>query len=191
MDYEYTGLHAFLFIDRVQAGKTPADVVSGLRGLGSPPDGPVIFASEFVGQYLAFAHVWVEEGDLSGLQDLITGDLWEMGVRCRYCIEAAVHTNPVTLVHSGTKRATPEIIALVSIVVERGRVQEVLNALGGTEEVEGVPGFKGASVVTGDFDILLQLGGDNLDDVLQAAMTSLQEIDGIVHTSTAFADGTR
>jgi hypothetical protein len=46
-------------------------------------------------------------------------------------------------------------------------------------------------VVTGDFDILLQLGGDDLGSVLEAAAGALQGVDGIVHTSTAFADGTR
>lgn len=190
-DYGYTGLHAFVFIDRIHGARTPAEVVAGLRALGAPPEGPVIFASEFVGPYLAFAHLRVEEDDLSALQDLITGDLWEQGVRCHYCLEAGVYTNPVTFQVGGTKRATPEIIGLVSIVVERGRVQEVLNALGGTEETEAVPGFKGASVVTGDFDILLQLGGDELRPVLESAAGALQGIDGIVHTSTAFADGTR
>lgn len=187
-EYDYTGLHAFVFIDRIPGSTSPAEVVSALRALGSPPDGPVIFASEFVGRYLAFAHLWVEnEDDLSGLQDLITGPLWELGARCQYCVEADVFSgdeNGLT-VKKGTKRATPEVIALVSIVAERGKVGDVVRALG------ELPNFKGASVVTGDFDILLQLGGNNLTDVLETALTSLQDVEGIVHTSTAFADGTR
>lgn len=186
-DYDYSGLHAFVFIDRIQ-GRSPAEAVAGLRDLGQPPDGPVFFASEFVGPYLAFAHLWVaDESDLSGLQDLITGPLWELGVHCQYCVEADVFTGTEDgeAVKKGTKRATPEVIALVSIVVQRGMVGDVLQALG------EVPHFKGASVVTGDFDILMQLGGNDLTELLETALTSLQDIEGIVHTSTAFADGTR
>ena len=185
-DYGYTGLHAFVFIDRVAHGDTPRNVVARLRELGGPPTGPVFFAAEVVGKYLAFAHLRVEEeDDLAGLLDLISGELWERGVHCSYCIEGDVYRHPITTMVSGTKRSTPEIIALVSIVVERGRVHEVLERLG------EVAGFKGASVVSGDFDILLQLGGDTLSDVLGNAMTDLQGVEGVVHTSTAFADGTR
>ena len=187
-EYDYTGLHAFVFIDRISGGRSPAEVVSALRDLGSPPDGPVIFASEFVGRYPAFAHLWVEdENDLWGLQDLITGQLWELGVHCQYCVEAEVFPGGESdaAVTKGTKRSTPEVIALASIVVERGRVGEVLEALG------TLPTFKGASVVTGDFDILLQLGGETLRDVVETALSDLQGIEGIVHTSTALADGTR
>jgi len=40
-DFDYTGLHAFVFIDHVPEGTTPRRVVSNLRKLGAPPDGPV------------------------------------------------------------------------------------------------------------------------------------------------------
>jgi hypothetical protein len=52
-------------------------------------------------------------------------------------------------------------------------------------EVGKLAAFKGASIVTGDFDILLQLGGETLDDVLQVGMGALQQVDGIKRTSTA------
>jgi DNA-binding Lrp family transcriptional regulator len=127
------------------------------------------------------------EDNLSGLHDLITGPLWELGVHCQYCIEAAVFSGDENgeAVKKGTKRATPEVIALASIVVEPGKVGDVLQELG------HLPHFKGASVVTGDIDILLQLGGDSLTELLETALSELQGIEGIVHTSTAVADGTR
>jgi hypothetical protein len=182
---DYTGIHAFVFVDRVDPGVNIREVVDTLRAFGPPPKGPVIFASDFVGDYLAFAHLRVEEEDLAGLQDLISGALWERGVHCKYAVEAATYKDSRTDIHIGTKRGTPEIIGLVSIRVERGRVDDVLEQLG------ALPGFKGASVLFGDVDILLQLGGDTFKEVADAAMQGLQGVDGIVHTSTAFADGRR
>ena len=51
--------------------------------------------------------------------------------------------------------------------------------------------FRGASTVFGDFDILLQLGGDSFEPVADDAAVALQRIDGIVATDTAFTDGRR
>ncbi len=183
-EYDYTGLHAFVFIDHVPDGETPRSLAEKLRGMGRPPEGPVMFASDAVGSYLGFAHLRVEEDDLSGLQDLISGSLWEAGVHCKYCVETKVYKDPSERV-IGPKRSTPEIIGLVSIGVAPGRVDEVLEQLGRAKA------FKGASVVTGDFDILLQLGGDTLGEVLEAAMGDLQHVDGIRRTSTALLDGRR
>jgi hypothetical protein len=186
-DFAYSGLHAFVFVEHVAEGKTPRDVVKALRELGRPPEGPVMFAAEAVGEYLAFAHLRVDEGDdaLGRLLDLISGELWARGVQCRHCIEADVYRDPVSGRLVGTKRSTPEVIGLVSIQVERGRLRSVLERLG------DLPAFRGASVLTGDVDILLQLGGDRLEDVLGVAMSGLQEFDGIRHTSTALVDGSR
>ena len=183
-DFDYTGLHAFVFIDHVPRDETPRSVVSRLREFG-PPDGPVLFAAEVVGPYVAFAHLRVEDDDLGRLHDLISGELRDRGVRCTYGVEGTVHSNITTGIHVGPKRATPEIIALVRIKVERGLVMEVLQRLG------ELPAFKGASTVSGDFDILLQLGGERLSDVMGPAMNDLQDVAGIVRTSTAFIDGTR
>jgi membrane-associated protein len=179
-DTNYTGVHAFLFVRDVAEAETPRELASRLRELGAPPEGPVIFASDMVGDYVAFAHVRTES--LGELQELISGELWSRGARGRFSIEGAVYKEEHTDFHIGAKRSTPEVIGLVSIVVERGRVGEVLQALG------SVPAFKGASAISGEFDILLQLGGDALDDVIGPAMDALQLIDGIVHTSSAFTD---
>jgi DNA-binding Lrp family transcriptional regulator len=179
-DVNYTGVHAFLFVRDVAEAETPRELVSRLRELGAPPEGPVIFASDMVGDYVAFAHVRTES--VGELQELISGELWSRGARGRFSIEGAVYKDQQTGFHIGAKRSTPEVIGLVSIVVERGRVDEVLQALG------SVPAFKGASAISGAFDILLQLGGDDLDDVIGPAMDALQRIDGIVHTSSAFTD---
>ena len=199
-DFDYTGLHAFVFIDHVPENTTPRKLVNRLRKLGSPPDGPVISALETFGAYVAFAHLWREDpNDLGGLLDLISGDLRDEGVRCSYSVEGT--TSFVAMVPKGPKRASPEIIGLVSIKCRAGTVDTVLDAL------QYVPGFRGAASISGKFDILLQLGpdpdvSDDDDDfsgrngefrqvMAFAASSQLQGIDGVLTTSTAFADGTR
>jgi hypothetical protein len=100
-------------------------------------------------------------------------------------VERDTYRDPVSGRLVGTKRSTPEIIGLVSIQVQHGKLRSVLERLG------DLPAFKGASVVTGDVDILLQLGAESLDDILGEAVSGLEEIDGIRHTSTALTDGSR
>jgi DNA-binding Lrp family transcriptional regulator len=182
-EFLYTGLHAFVFIDHVEPGTTVREVVDRLRAFGPPPAGPVIFASEFVGHYSAFAHVRVEENDLAGLQDLIAGGLRQRGVHCSYHTEAKVYADAAG--KKGTKRFTQEVIALSRIRVQPGRLDDVLQALG------KLPTFKGASVLFGNTDILLQLGGDSYGDVAEIALNALQQVPGIAKTETAFADARR
>jgi hypothetical protein len=56
----------------------------------------------------------------------------------------------------------------------------------------GGTGFVGASVLTGEYDILLQMTGDSVDDAKANIMSALAPIrDDVQRTSTAFADGDR
>ncbi|MDQ3209942.1 MAG: hypothetical protein M3Q20_02010 [Actinomycetota bacterium] len=185
-DFDYTGLHAFVFIDSVDPGKNIREVIDALRELGPPPDGPVSFASEMVGGYLGFAHVRTET--LAELQDLIAGELWRRGAHCAHCVEAGVAHVGARL--KGVKRSTPEVIAIVRVRTNPGALGDVLEAMAD----EGGPlreTFKGASVIFGDFDILLQLGADSFEAVAADVYGPLQRIDGIVSTDTAFTDARR
>ncbi len=188
IDYDYTGLHAFVFIDQVDPGTNIRTVIDDLRSYGPPPDGPVMFASEMVGSSIGFAHVRVEDGDLAGLQDLIAGGLWERGVHCRYCIEVDYAHDEAR--RKAVKRSTPEIIAIVRVRTARGRLADVLGELfdphGPVADT-----FKGASVVTGDTDMLVQLGAEDYQTVADAVYGPLQSIDGITNTNTAFTDARR
>lgn len=186
--FGYTGLHAFVFIDEVDPGTNIRTVIDALRAFGPPPDGNVIFASELVGSSLGFAHIRVEEGDLAGLQDLIANDLWDRGAHCSHCVEAKVAKQGDRLL--GAKRGSPDIIALVRIHTERGQLENVLDDLS-AEEGPLADTFKGASVVFGDFDILLQLGASEFQVVADAVYGPLQQIAGIAHTDTSFTDGSR
>lgn len=195
-EYWYTGLHAFVFLDHAPVGLRTQEVVEALRALpvdfdeetGEGTTGRVIFASEFVGAYTAFAHVRVDDADGQGLRRLqryISGPLWEAGARCTYATESkvAVTSNG----KKGAKRGSPGIIGLVRIKVKRSKADEVWEALVGLIEDRPTT-FVGASVVDGDFDVLLQLGGATLEDVQEAAY-ELRSVAGIIRSETALTDG--
>ena len=80
---DYTGVHAFVLIDQVEPGKTPEDVVAALRALGKPP---IMYASAFVGDFVAFAHVRAR--NIRHLQDLMADPIWNAGARCSWHTES-------------------------------------------------------------------------------------------------------
>ena len=148
--------------------------------MGLGPD-RVIFAAEVVGSSLGFVHVRVEEGDLRGLQDLIFRDLWGQGIRCSHCIE-------IKTGRQGVKRDTPEIIAISKLRVPRGGIDGLIDAL----EAPNSPvrtTLKGISVVTGEWDVLVQLGADDFDTVRDSVLYDLTQIPGILDSDTLFTDG--
>lgn len=186
----YTGLHAFVFLDRAPEGIRTRDVVVALRDLA--PDeattGRVIFASEFVGAYHAFAHVRVDDedgGGLKRLENFIAGPLWGAGARSNYATESQFATTSDG--KKGAKRGSPGIIGLVRITVKRSKAKDVWAQLVALIE-ERPRTFVGASMVDGDFDILLQLGGETLVEVQDAAY-ELASVTGIVRSETALTDG--
>lgn len=183
--YHYTGIHAFGFLRG--GGAKPGEVVAAIRALGGPPEGPVIWAGTFAGEYDALVHVRVEPEEFGDLQALIEGDLWDAGFRGRWAVEDRVaqktDQNAVAFM-VGVKRGTQEIIAISALSIEPGSLDAVL------EQVVSVDGFRGASVVFGDADVLVQLGGDRFGEVA-AAVEGLQAVRGIVAASTAFCDGRR
>jgi DNA-binding Lrp family transcriptional regulator len=176
---DYTGLHAFLFIDHVAEGTNPEEVVRKLRELGKPP---IMYASTFVGEFVAFAHVRVES--LGALQDLIESDIPGTGARCHWSLESGgVGT-------FGAKRRSPGLIALVRAkLTDPRRVRAVHRRLA---EREGAPGFEGVSPISGQWDLLLQMTGSDPDDAQTNLENLLADFDGeFARTSTSFADGDR
>jgi hypothetical protein len=185
--FHYSGLHAFGFLDSRRA--RPSEVVAAMRALGEPPDGPVMWAGTFVGDYSAMVHIRVGEGSLGSLQGLVDGDFWDAGLRGRWAIEARPATTTAAggnvARKVGVKRGTQEIIAISAVRVAPGSLDPVLARL------PDISTFRGASVVYGDADVLLQLGADTFGDVADSVEKEVQGIDGLVHTSTAFCDGRR
>jgi DNA-binding Lrp family transcriptional regulator len=172
---DYTGVHAFVLIDQVEPGKTPEEVVAALRALGKPP---IMYASTFVGDFVAFAHVRAR--DLRHLQDLMADPIWGAGARCSWHVETRITT-------LGAKRKSPGLIALTQVKMRPGTAKEARAVLAS----RGPQGFVGASVVSGHFDILLQMTGDSIEDIEERVEAALSDVDGVIRTSTSFADGDR
>jgi hypothetical protein len=183
--YHYSGLHAFGFLER--PGHAPDAVMADVRALGTPPEGPVIWAGSFVGDYSGLVHVRVEDGALGSLQDLISGELQGRGFRGRWAIErrTAKQQSGSVMLFIGVKRGTQEVIAISALQVEPGGLDRIL------EDAQAISTFRGASVVFGKADVLLQLGAPDLDTVARSVEDEVQALTGIRSSSTAFCDGTR
>lgn len=181
---KYEGLHAFVFMHRVPPGKTVRKVIGDVRrdrDLFDPERGPVMFAAECQGDFIAFLHLVVEEGDLKALEDLRAGRLWDHGVRSEIAIEQTVFGAPASPM--GPKRGSPRACGIQLVHVEpTERPREVLDRMG------DVPGFVGASTVSGSFDILLEVGADDVDSLLQTSpVDALHAIPGVERSEAAFA----
>jgi hypothetical protein len=75
--------------------------------------------------------------------------------------------------------------------VQPGAADDAWESLAAAGDAEAT-GFVGASVITGEYDILLQMTGDELDDAKTNIMNALAPIrDVVMRTSIAFADGDR
>jgi hypothetical protein len=172
--FDYSGLHAFLFIDHVEPGKSPEDVVKALRDIGRPT---VMYASAFVGDYVAFAHIRAR--DLAHLQGLIADEIWKAGPRCAWSIESATGA-------AGVKRRSPDVIGLTRIKMQPGGITDEFLATLASKD-----GFVGVSVISGNFDVVLQMEGATFEDAAAKVQGALDGLEGVVRTSTAFADGSR
>lgn len=136
----------------------------------------VAFVGQFVGAFSLFGRVLASE--LSELQTRIDDDYWEAGVRSEWSLNLTGDRI------EAPKRASPEICALVRVRA-RNDPFEVLARLDG--EFSGSGGY-GAAVVTGsDFDMLVDLGADTVEDVLDRVL-QLRAIPGVGRTATALAD---
>jgi DNA-binding Lrp family transcriptional regulator len=172
------GLHAFVFVDEVDPQTDFRQAIAQARGLGPAR---VLFAAEVVGSSLGFIHIRADEDDLPGLQDLIFRELWDLGIRCSHCLE-------IKTGRQGVKRDTPEIIAISKLRVPRGGIDDLIDAL----EADDSPvkdTLKGISVVTGEWDVLVQLNGDDFETVKNAVLNDLTRIPGILDSDTLFTDG--
>ena len=72
--------------------------------------------------------------------------------------------------------------------MERGGIDALITALeADTSPVRDT--LKGISVVTGEWDVLVQLNGADFDTVRNAVLNDLPQIPGILESDTLFTDG--
>jgi hypothetical protein len=185
-NFDYTGLHAFVFIDGVDPGGNVADVVEALGGAEGRefPNGRVLFASVTVGAHKGFAHVRADEGDLGALQRLIFQDLWAEGVRCEHAVEGPLYTpQGVNARPMAPKRKSPPFCALVRVRTDDDPIA-VMNGI--ARRFEDTDPFQGASVTFGSADLLVELAGDSLDAVRGPVLDVIRGTPGVVWTKTLF-----
>ena len=181
-EFDQTGTHAFLFVDHVSETTTPEEVVGALRGRERAE---VLYASTFVGDFQAFAHLRVEEVGLEGigkLQDLID-EIVRIGARCQYGVETKIQ--PL-----GAKRRSPGLIVLTRIEIDPGAgIEAARDELIAREELPA--GFVGISLMSGEWTVLLQTTGESVDEAHDNVRAIVGELPGVGRTSTAFASGDR
>lgn len=136
----------------------------------------VEFVGQFVGGFSLFGRVVAE--DLATLQRRIRGEYWEAGIHSDWSL------NLTGSRAVAPKRGSPPICAMVLVQA----TEYPFTVLWRLDEVFEKEGGYGAAVITGrDADLLVDLGADTVEDVLDR-VTRLHEVRGVGRTSTALAD---
>lgn len=197
--YVETGTHAYLFIHEAPAGTTVAGLVRALRTLIPGEEAgdekererserwraqgrAVLSVSQVVGPYAAFAHLWAD-GDLAALQDLLGALEEEFGLVGEVALAGGSYARADGAILMA-KLKKSEVVGLTRIWVEPGASREVLDRLA----ADLGDAFKGGTIVFGDFDVLLEVGGDDVAAVTGPILDGVQRVPGIVRTETSFAD---
>ena len=161
-------IEAYIFERHIEEGGIGAIK----RALAGAPG--VRFVGQFVGAFNLFARVVAS--DLGELQRRIAGEYWEAGIRSDFSI------NLTGSLPNAPKRQSPDICALVCAqTVAPFGLLETLN------EDFLSPGDGIAVVTAPDFDLLIDLGADTIEDVIDR-VKGLRKVPGIGRTSTAVAD---
>ncbi len=179
----YTGLHAFLFVDHVDpASGSVRQVLADIWHHAHFENGHVLFAHDFVGPFLGFAHLRAAKDDLEGLEGLVE-ELQLRGVRCQLAIETRFYQSPQG-VPMAVKRMPCEVVGLVKIWTKKRRAHRVLQSLGD----ELGPQFRGASGVSGDFDVLLEVQAPKLRPLARMVQERVRDWPGVARIEAGFAD---
>jgi len=83
------------------------------------------------------------------------------------------------------RRLVAEQEAVVLVRVDAGRVLDVYAAFADTES--GLPGLLGAAVISGEYDILVELGASSFEE-LSSDVLAVGAFDGVASTETLFAN---
>jgi hypothetical protein len=166
----YDGINAYVFVSDAH----DADI-ERLRGVNSTGSTGIRAVGILNGPYDAI--VAVSAGSLDELRRIVMADV--RGGQSP-ATSTAVALRPFTFAIPMSPDLPP-VVAFVRALVERGRGRAVL------EGASALPGFVGATLVAGDFDALIEFGGDSVDDVGGVLLERLHEIDGLVSSVTSFA----
>jgi DNA-binding Lrp family transcriptional regulator len=179
---EEEGEFGYVFIEAADPGKSVRRLVNKLQGAERTKNGDVVarvrFATVAVGDYEGFAVVQGRE--LSDLADFLQEEeLWADQKKTK--LEGGKGFRPA-------KRDGCQMLAIVRIRTKHGETQAVfdtLNALLDSDER-----YHGVSMVFGSFDILFTIDAPDIDTLkgLVMGLQTMDGLEGIVRTETAFAD---
>lgn len=165
----HEGINAYVFVDDAHESdlerlRTLDAARSGVRAVGM-----------LSGPYDAIAAVGVDT--LDDLRRVVLQDI-RGGESPRTETAIALRPLPMKIPMSPD---LPPVVAFVRAHVERGRGRAALDA------VEGLPGFVGAALVAGRFDMLVEFGGASVDEVARVLTEELPRVEGIYRTVTSLA----
>ncbi len=166
---------AYVFIEHLDAEDPRVALKNFYR------DNPTVeFVARFVGSFIAFARVKVDT--FQELHELMAGKYWNAGVKCSWSTVVALSPGVQMPKKAGTKYC-----ALLRIVTAQGEDPvEVMARLALTFNHWG--DHVGIAAVTGDYDILMTIGAQEADRLLDAVLQKVRKVEGVASTETAFAD---
>jgi len=189
--YATTGVHSFWFIDGTDDNRSLDDVIRTdlLHLIPNAGDTDafteplVLSAATFAGTYAAFAHLWAPPNELAALQHYKDVTLAGSRLRGRMTLQAKSYQSTKQSAQIfALKLKKCNVVALVKIWGARDSLEAVM------ERASHVPGFRGAAIVFGDFDVLVELDADDYDTAVATALVDLAGVAGVERTETAFAD---
>ncbi len=164
-------VYAYVFIEHVDPG---AKIRHVLEDFFHQPG--VRFVAQVVGSYKAFGAV--QAPSIGELHRLVAEEYWNAGIRCKWCVAVVPGPNL-------PKHGSPDACAVVRIRTD-GDAVTVLNDLNGRFEGWTDARHYGSAVVTGEYDILVSIGSDNFDEVIDAIFGQIRTTPGVASTETAF-----
>jgi hypothetical protein len=141
------------------------------------------------GQYDAVA--FVEGASIAELQDVVMNQIRDQAgatfteTAIRVKVPAPDAKSSWILPRAPKRRLVAEQEAIVLVRVDASKVLDVYAAFADSES--GLAGLLGAAVITGEYDILLELGASSFDE-LSSAVLAVGRYDGVASTETLFAN---
>jgi hypothetical protein len=141
------------------------------------------------GQYDAIA--FVEGSSIGELQDLVMNEIRgkagaafsETSIRVE--VPEPDEESAWILPMAPKRRLVADQEAFVLVGVDGGRVVDVYASFADSES--GLPGLLGAAVITGEYDILVELGAASFEE-LSKDVLAVGSFDGVAATETLFAN---
>jgi hypothetical protein len=163
-------LESYVFVRSPEGSDVDAVKESFAAGPG------VQFVAQFVGAFVLFGRVLAD--DLTSLQAMIKGPYWTSGIRSDWSVNLTGSRD------AAPKRGSPPICALVRVEA----TQDPFDLLNHFDDLFlGRVESYGAAVVTGEYDVLVDLGADTIEETVDLVV-ELRHSSGIGATATAFAD---